>query len=376
MRLTLLRLFAAVAAVLSGYLLVLSLTGRTVPGCDAAVAAPGSGGCGSVLASPYAYWLGVPVAGLALVAYAILLGASFNTRYKFARAALAATAVAVAGSAVWFTALQVFALREFCPLCLTAHALGLAVATLTLTRWHPAPALLGLVPVAALAAGQLFYHPPTRPDTPPRFAGFVNLHPADYPTLGPADAPVAVAYLYDPNCTVCRDVHRQLAAARGRYGDRLVVALMPVPFSDRCNRFMSDTPAGFETSCELARLSVAVWLADPDPATVAAFDRFLFEGATAPPPDAARALAADLVGEAPLAAALADPRVDATLDGHARLFNAIGRAVPRLIVAGQIYPPLVSEAELFRLLEAETALQSPAAPDASPVPARSPVPGP
>ena len=367
MRLVLLRCCALAAAATSGYLWWLSAAGASVPGCSDTA----GGGCGTVLGSAYARWLGLPVAGLAVAGYGVMLAASFNVRHKLGRFALAGTAVAVAGAAAWFAALQLFALRAWCPLCLTTHALGLTAAALTLTRWHPAGALLGLLPIAALVAGQLFYTPPPTPVTPPRFAGFVNLHPEDYPTLGPPDAPVAVAYLYDPNCGVCRDVHAQLLAARERYGDELVVALLPVPFSDRCNAFMSQTAVGFETSCELARLTLAVWLAAGSREDVEAFDRYLFEGDAAPSPEAAHAFAAERVGQEALDAALADPRVDELMEGHARLFNALARSIPRLIVAGEAYPPLVSAAELFRLLETETALQSP---DASSQAARQPEP--
>ena len=354
MRLLLIRVCVSAAAAVSGYLLWLAQTGRSAPGCSDA-----GGGCGAVLGSTYASWFGLPVAALAVAGYGVMLAATFNTRHRLGRAVLGATAVAVAGSAVWFTALQVFALRAWCPLCLTTHGLGVTAAALTLTRWHPAAALLGLLPVAGLMAGQLFHSPAPQPVTPPRFAGFVNLHPQDYPTLGPPTAPVAIAYLYDPNCAVCRDVHEHLLAARERYGDELVVAMMPVPFSDRCNGFMSQTPEGFESSCELTRLTLAVWLAGASPDDFEAFDRFLFTGDAAPSPDAARAFAAERVGEEALAATLEDPRIDAMLEGHARLFNALARSVPRLIVAGEAYPPLVSAGELFRLLETETALQSP-----------------
>ncbi len=342
------------AAGISLYLLWLSLSGRTAAGCSA------EAGCGSVLGSRWSQVLGVPVSLGAVAVYAAMLIASVWTHRKIGRWVLAAAAAAVLGAATWFIVLQAFVLGELCVYCMAAHALGLAAAAAVLLKHRrPAGVLTGLAAAMALAAAQVFYVPPVRPVGDVRIARITNLDPAQYPRLGEADAPVAIGYLYDANCPQCRALHLQLDAARRYYGEALVIAAMPAPFAAECNEHVSATRRGFESSCELARLTLAVHVADP--AAFEAFDAYLFADVEAPPPAAARAKAAELVGEDVLEAALGSAEVEAMLARNVRLFELLGRAVPRLIVAERAYPPTADTASLLTLLETLTPLQSPAA---------------
>ena len=154
---------------------------------------------------------------------------------------------------------------------------------------------------------------------------------------------------------MCRFAHAHLIAARERYGDQLVVALMPAPFSDRCNAHMSRTLPAFASSCELTKLLMAVHHVDPT--QVPAFDAFLFaDQDAAPTVDAARVRAAELVSEAALVAALADPTVEAAVLGNTTLFGFLGRSVPRIIIGGRAYPAVTTEEGFFALLEGVTGL--------------------
>lgn len=348
-----LRICALAAAAISGLLLFQSLTGGAAPGCSA------GGGCNAVLGSRWARVLGMPVSLPALLTHGLILALSFSAVARERRRLLGAAAVAVAGSAAWFIALQVWGVGAFCPWCMAAHALGLFVAALILLPRPRAAAAWGVLAVAGLIAAHTLYEPPVPDLTPDNFAGFTGLEPADYPRLGPADAPVAIAYLYDINCPVCRFAHAHLVAARERYGDQLVVALMPAPFSDRCNEHMSRTSPAFETSCELTRLLMAVHHAEPT--QVPAFDAFLFADQDAAPAiDAARVYAAELVGEDALAAALADPAVEAAVSGNTALFDFLGRSVPRMIIGGRAFPAVTTEAGFFELLEGFAGVGKPA----------------
>ena len=335
---------AVAAAAISGLLLYQSLSGGAAPGCSA------HGGCGAVLGSRWAKVLGVPVSLPALLIHTLILVLSFSAAARERRRLLGAAAMAVAGSALWFIGLQVWGVGAFCPWCMAAHGLGLVAAGLISLPMPRPAAAWGLAGVAALVAAQTLYAPPTADLTPDNFAGFTGLNPADHPRLGPIDAPVAIAYVYDINCPVCRVAHQHLVAARKRYGDKLVVVLMPAPFSDRCNPHMSRTLPAFFSSCDLTKLLMAVHHADPS--AVEAFDAFLFaDSDAAPSVDAARAYAAELVGEDSLAAALADPAVEAAVAGNTTLFDFLGRSVPRMIIGGRAYPAVTTEEGFFELLE-------------------------
>ena len=345
------------AAGVAGVLWSRSWSGGLAPGCAA------DGGCAAVLGSRWAQVLGVPVTLPALGVYGAMLALTFSETARASRRLLGALAAAVRGAGVWFTGLQAAAVSAWCPWCLTAHGLGAAAALGVLLPRPRAAAAWGLLAAAGLAGTQVAYEPPVPDLTPENFAGFTGLRAENYPRLGPADAETVIAYLYDVNCPVCRFAHGHLTAARERYGDRLVVALMPVPFSDQCNAHMSRTTPTFASSCELTRLLLAVHLADP--AAVPTFDAFLFAGGGTeddpgtPDVASARAEAERLVGGEALTTAEADPAVDAAIGAHAEVFNLLGRSVPRLIIGGRAYPALTSAEGLFALLEGAAGLEPP-----------------
>lgn len=77
--------------------------------------------CEKVTTSEYSQILGIPVALLGSLYYFVILLATlvyFDTRKKFI--ALGVFAIAPLGlvSAVWFTSLQIFVIKAFCPYCL------------------------------------------------------------------------------------------------------------------------------------------------------------------------------------------------------------------------------------------------------------------
>ncbi|MFP4144067.1 MAG: vitamin K epoxide reductase family protein [Phycisphaeraceae bacterium] len=377
------RLLACVAIGFTIVLLRESLVGGvSLPGC-----APGSG-CDEVLSSPWSYWLGVPVSGPALVVYASLLGASLHVgpaagpaRRRWAWWILAAAAFAAAASAVWFIIVQAWLLGAWCRYCSAVHGSGLAITLLVggfwLTRMRRAPLIAaagtGLAVTAVLVAGQWLFpsagsrtvelharagwNPQDQWVFPLPEGGMVAVDPAPMPRLGPADAPVMLIELYDYTCPHCRILHDQLAAARDRYGKQMGVILLPIPLDAECNPRIRSTLDMHRGACELARIALAVWRADPD--EFAAFDRWLFSDPWPRLPSVARNYARTLVGEDALAAALADPWVDAQLQRNITLYGRTGGgSVPKLVL-GTIYLEgrPASAADLFELLEARTRLE-------------------
>ena len=123
----------AVAVAGASYLAWVSIHNGPVAGCG-----PESG-CDKVLHSRWAYWLDIPVSVPALGVYLLLIALTFLLQKRTSPddergswAAIIASAVIVAGAALWFAGLQVFVLHAFCKFCMTAHACGLAAALLCL----------------------------------------------------------------------------------------------------------------------------------------------------------------------------------------------------------------------------------------------------
>ena len=137
------RLLTLAAMGISAYLAWNYYTGGRAMGCG-----PESG-CDKVLQSRWAKWFEAPVSLFALAVYSLILGASFRLRQRTppevqrkAWAWLVACALIVAGAALWFTGLQVFALKAVCSYCMAAHACGFVAAVLLLVSapFRSAPA--------------------------------------------------------------------------------------------------------------------------------------------------------------------------------------------------------------------------------------------
>lgn len=93
----------------------------------------GTGGCEEVQSSKYAELLGVPVAVLGLVAYAVVF---LTALVRAPAAALAGATIALAGLAfaVYLLAVQAFVLDAYCTWCLASDAVLVVLAILATIR--------------------------------------------------------------------------------------------------------------------------------------------------------------------------------------------------------------------------------------------------
>jgi protein-disulfide isomerase len=344
----------------------------------------------------------LPVSGLAAGAYLALLLASFfigprvaPPDRRLAWGAMLLLAGAAAGSAIWFTILQKWTLGAFCPYCMATHAAALILATLIITRapsqWRtessaapdpltttprktkPKPAyalaLAGLLLAGMLAVAQLALAPPpaVRSGDSQAAAQLPVVDPRNVPLIGPPGAAHIVTVLFDHRCPHCQKIHAMLDEIVQRYDGKLAFALCPTPLNIRCNPYISRELDEFKDSCELARLSLAVWAADRG--AFPAFDRWLFS----PDPgedrwhprtfDAARTKAIELVGQPKLDAASRDPWIDLHLQASIRLFgNTIspdhaGGSVPKLVYGTRwVTPEPTTPDDLLTTLQKNLAL--------------------
>lgn len=104
----------------------------------AALVCTGGGGCERVQESSYAEVLGIPVALLGLVAYAIVL-ALVAWDDDIARTATLAIALSALGFAAYLVALQAFVIEAWCVWCLVNDLLLVPLlAVLAVRRARPA----------------------------------------------------------------------------------------------------------------------------------------------------------------------------------------------------------------------------------------------
>lgn len=127
---------ASAALSLVGLALATYLSVAHLNGADLACGA--SGGCGAVTTSEYSRFLGIPVAMLGVVGYAILLLGSLAAlgvaqppaMLKWSVAAIACVGFAFSA---YLTVTQAFLIGSYCVYCLTSASLMTALTVLTLT---------------------------------------------------------------------------------------------------------------------------------------------------------------------------------------------------------------------------------------------------
>jgi uncharacterized membrane protein len=373
---------ALAAAGISGYLLFVSLATKGAPlGCGA------GSGCETVLNSRWSNLLGVPVSAPAIAIYlAAIVAVAFACPRQIAIvrqaawAALLIIAAAIAAGAVWFIGLQLFELEAICPWCMAAHGIGLALAamivcTAPLRRpgFGMAPTLglfgLGLMLAGSMVAGQFVIGPAKEPlrrlaagkndDTGPGeerrltvLDGRLELDAHNEPVLGSSNAPKLLVVLFDYCCPHCRAAHGYLREGLRRYAGQIGVLMLPSPLDARCNPAIEETEPRFKDACELARLALAVFLADKG--KFAEYDSWLFEPESPRSAADARQEAERLVTREKLSAALARPEVNERIARNVKAYSDSGaETIPLIMSPGfdSIVGRPSSAEELFQALE-------------------------
>ncbi len=380
---------ALVPLALGGYLLTLSLTGGTAAGCGI------DSGCGSVLASAWSRWLGIPVAALALPLYALLF---FLLAFPGAMRSLDPTGRwipfrllslllgGLIGGAAWFAFVQVNLIHAFCPWCMATHLSGIAVCALALRfapgvgqrgQFAPVMALLGMLSAAVLAAGQGLSAgassatpatgmaprtpstPAVKPVTPPPVftrnwtlpISGVTLPIHEVPVLGDPAAPQLVLHFFDYTCKHCRAMHPLLMEVLDQSSNQVAVVSLPIPLEMDCNPLLKRPIADHIGACGLARLGLAVWKAAPS--KLREFDDWVFSQPSVPAYSAAEAKALELAGDAAFRRAQAAPEIDGWIRTALGIYETQYRLtrvqnLPELLVGTNLYSGVVRDTAVLR----------------------------
>jgi len=351
------RILALFGFGISAYLFSMKLSGKisSVVGCG------GEGGCANVLGSEWSQWFGIPVSALSAAFYLAILALTV----KPFKPLLTMAAFLLIGAAVWFMGLQAFVIKSFCPWCFGTHMVGLltAGAILCKARAKLKPALIA-VPFAlifGLALGQVFGPKPdthevttegglgerkvvveqmigegrvisfSRPDG--KVVKTYRL--GSVPFLGPPDAKHFLVKYFDYTCTSCLQMEGDLAALIEKYPNEVGVILMPTPLNRACNPYF---PAGMKDhkhACELARLGLAAWHAQPE--TFAKAHEVLFERPIHDSASAKTELETFIPAEK-LEAALKDPWIEQALKANLEDYRTLSSRrpeMPKVLIKGE-----------------------------------------
>jgi len=329
-----------------------------MPGC-------GTGSsCDQVLSSRWSSLAGIiPVSGLALGAYLALFIAglylSSSVELSIRRLSWSFMTIlggTIIGSAVWFTILQKWIIESFCIYCMTAHVTGFILSVLiiwralkekekpTSTKPLIKPArtivfiLAGVLISGIMATVQFKSTPSAVAKTSDQLSLQTKINYSEAPIIGSPDAPYKVTLLFDYQCQHCQKIHFMINSVVRKYNGKLAFVLSPAPMENACNPYIPASKTTFKNSCELAKISLAVWRAKPE--VFKTFENWMFtydSGNTWHPrsPDAVRAKAAELIGQGKLNSTIADPWIEQYLQHGVNLFGQTlqnGRgAIPKMI---------------------------------------------
>ena len=366
-RLSVAALAGAAALLLCIIMSVHSLNGAELIGCGAGSA------CDSVLGGRWSMLFGIfPVSGLAAGVYlAYILSYAFYMLSKdeeikdFASKAMLLISGAIIGSALWFIGLQIFAEGALCKYCMSAHALGIICAGFTLAALLPGHKPFRIWPAAGvgLAAILAVVQVLTAPDSVYQDGSgdeaFPLIQAGEAPVLGNPEAEFVIDLLYDYQCSHCRKVHQMLPEIIDHFGGRVAFVLCPCPLSPKCNPYVPKEETRFEGSCDLARLSLAVYQLEPE--AFPAFDAWLFgsdEDSWRPRPVAeARERAAAIVGSERLDSILPETVISDMIRRTSDLFGRTSTSgsggIPRFVHGYRWVVPVADKAEDLEMILAD-----------------------
>lgn len=361
---------------LAGFAINLLLLVRRVANPGAAIAGCGGGDCAEALGSRWAVIFGVPVTVFGLLVYAGLM-LSVTPHLRAWRAPLLGIP---AGAACWFVFVQAVLMGKFCPWCMAAHGVGMALFFTGLIAWREAgvmkrAAAWAFAAFLCIGLGQVYGPLPAghriesgavvAPGAPVHARGHGRKATFDegrksfdvgaLPRLGPADARHVLIEYFDYQCAACRTMSGFMDALLARHPQDVAVIVLPVPMEKACN---GHVPAGSEHpgSCETARIALAVWRTKPD--AFAGFHKTLLAD---PSPAAARKLALGCLPAEQLAVSLTDSWIEELIRANLDDWRAFSRStdkLPKLLIRDRrILHGLPSGgADFIRVMERELGL--------------------
>ena len=364
------RSLALVGFGVSAYLVWMKLTGQitSVVGCG------GEGGCSNVLGSQWSQWFLIPVSAVSACFYLGVIVLS----YKGSKSLLTMAAFLLIMAAAWFMGLQVFVIKSFCPWCFATHSIGLLTAGVIFWKARaPFKARFAIVPLllmTLLILGQIYGPKPktyaftseagiekreevkaynegkgrlvTFKDATGRVVKTYRL--GSVPLIGSPDAKHFLVKYFDYTCQSCRTMEEDLTVLMQTYPGQVAVIVLPTPLNRACNLYLDPKIHDHEHACQLARLGLAVWRAQPE--SFEAAHEILFQRPVHSEVSA-RAELQEIIATEKLEAALKDPWVEAVLRSNLEDYRKLSskrREMPKLMIkANKTMHGLSSSTEQF-----------------------------
>ncbi|MCI0413608.1 vitamin K epoxide reductase family protein [bacterium] len=382
--LTFIRILALIALALSAYITWTSVSeSAQLAGCG-----EGSG-CDAVLSTKWSSWFGLPVSFAALIVYGAIVVLAFVVTPEKSTAWLLLVFLSFLASAsgLWFMGLQTFLIKSYCIYCTIVHLCGIVITVLVLRtmpvqevqtgkKKKAAPVgvpakkffyagLSGVLAVIVLAVGQMkpgsadtaqvLQNEGAIPSSVPAktirlLNGALPVSVGDYPVIGLLEAQRIVAHLFDYTCPACRKLHAELLRAQQTNQSTTALVMIPMPLDAVCNPGVQETSYIHLNACTFAKIGLVIWRIKPE--AYLSYDHFMFQGQYPPAPEAARAIADQLIGRDTMEKALADPRLDDLIRTSVNMFYSPSmqqKVLPILISPEKAFYGIPDQAQLTSL---------------------------
>ncbi len=286
---------------------------------------------------------------------------------------------AILGIAVWFIIIQKWMIGEFCPYCMTEHTIGALMAIIIIrqaiknrqrqkstSKSADQPLKIGVLIIGGLllagtiAAMQMAFLPKAiYQDGTSQQADLPEVSFSEGPIVGSKNAPYIIKVLFDYNCPHCRKLHGMFEDIINHYKGKIAFILCPAPLSTQCNQYIPFDVDDYKSSCNLAKIGMAVWHTDPK--AFAEYDKWIFaaddDGEWQPKTqDQAEEKAIQLIGTDKFNAAISSPWVDQYIQTSVKLFGQTiqtgSGGVPKLMFGQHwITPELTTADELISIMQ-------------------------
>ena len=174
----------------------------------------------------------------------------------------------------------------------------------------------------------------TEPAPPRRVVQFsggtTKLDVRQWPLAGDPEAKHIFVEMFDYTCPHCRSTYGAIRGAKATLGKDLSVVVLPVPLSSQCNPLITKNNPKHIESCQLSKLAVCVWRANPEQFEV--FHDWMFENTDCPNYATALTKAIELVGQEALEVELNKTIAAKYIERNVQLYQrAGGGEVPKLL---------------------------------------------
>ncbi|MFK7767293.1 MAG: vitamin K epoxide reductase family protein [Mariniblastus sp.] len=187
-------------------------------------------------------------------------------------------------------------------------------------------------------------------------SGQVKLDINQWPMVGDAKSKTVFIEMFDYTCPHCRENHQVVKSAMQELGDDVAIVAISVPLNMKCNDAVKKEDPRHAESCELSRLSVALWRADRE--KFAEFHDWMFAGAAAPAFADAKAKATELVGPEKLELELVNELSAKYISKQIEIYKKSGAGdVPKLLFPSKTVSGKITKEALVDIIKNQSSDQ-------------------